>query len=100
MTSLQGLCWLHLMKRSWGFSFFLLRPVYFCFDYCCVHFVVDLNILDILPLHIAVPFALIWRSGDFSLKFLVGQFCMASCHRQKTRGSRSEEHTSEECRSR
>src|SRR4029434_5503572 len=47
MTSLQGLCWLHLMKRSWGFSFFLLRPVCFCFDYCCVPFVVNFNVLDL-----------------------------------------------------
>src|SRR4029434_10785377 len=45
MNSLSTrLCWLHLMKRLWGFSFLLLRPVCFCFDYCCVHFVIDLNI--------------------------------------------------------
>src|SRR4029434_5595770 len=62
MTSLQGLCWLHLMKRSWGFSFFLLRPVCVCFDYCCVHFVVDLNILDI-SFHCILQFLLPGSGG-------------------------------------
>ena len=45
-----------------GFLIFWLRPVCFCFDYCCVPFVVDLNVLDI-SFHCILQSILPWSGG-------------------------------------